>query len=275
MSFESRLSERQFFMMSLTGIFILVGALYVGILRPKLQERNQLKSQIRNRVQQLQSSGDLMGEASLLRKKRAIDGEVQLLVEEWNTITEGLSAFANQRQWRTVDVAKIDYKFYLFATRDRLRKKARGQKIDVPVELGMSDEIYSNEVARELMLQLLAVEKLVDTAIEYGIADIRSIEPLPPVIHQAEQATEPYMEEYPLEVIFEGDMKRLYRLWEAMLQPGSAMMLRNIAMSKTSRDRPDEVRMTATLSSFLFLKDAEDIDVLQGRPQEKTAARGH
>jgi len=275
MSMESRLSERQFFVLSLTGILILVGGMYMGILRPKLLERNQLRSQIQNRTQQLEASGYLLGEGPLLRKKRAVDQEVQELVEEWDAVTEGLTAFANQKQWRTVDVAKIDYKFYLFATRDRLRKKARGQNIDVPVELGMSDEIFSNEVARELMLQLLAVESLVDTAIEYGIADIRSIEPLPPVSHQVEEATEPYMEEYPLEVIFEGDMKRLYRLWEAMLQPGNAMMLRNIAMSKTSKDRPDEVRMTATLSSFLFLKDAEDIDVLQGRPQQKTAARGH
>ncbi len=275
MSMESRLTERQFFFLSLTGILILVGGMYMGILRPKLQERNQLRTQIRNRTQQLESSGYLLGEGSLLRKKRAVDQEVQELVEEWDAITESLSAFANQRQWRTVDVAKIDYKFYLFATRDRLRKKARGQKIDVPVELGMSDEIFSNEVARELMLQLLAVEKLVDTSIEYGIADIRSIEPLPPVIHRAEDAAEPYMEEYPLEVIFEGDMKRLYRLWEAMLQPGSAMMLRNIAMSKTSRDRPDEVRMTATLSSFLFLKDAENIDVLKRDPHERTAAKGY
>jgi hypothetical protein len=139
----------------------------------------------------------------------------------------------------------------------------------------MSDTIESDDVARERMLQLLAVENLVDTSIEYGIADIRSIEPLPVVRHRVTENGEVYMEEFPLRVIFEGDMTRLYRLWEAMFQPGQAMMLRNIAMEKTSLRHPDDVRMTATLSSFLFLKDPESLTLLQSGPTERTEARGH
>jgi hypothetical protein len=275
MSFESKLTERQFFAASLTGIILLVLGLYMGFLRPKLQERDNLRQQIQTKTQQLQKSGYLLGEAPLLQKKRTIETEYQRNVQEWDTLTERLAVFNNQTQWRTVDVAKIDYKYYLYLTRLRLGKKAQTQQIEVPTLLGLQDTIDSNDVARELMLQLLAVEKLVDTAIEYGIADIRSIDPLPPVQHRVDEKSEVYMEEYPLRVIFEGDMQRLYRLWEAMFQPGRAMMLRNIAMAKTSLNKPDEVRMTATLSSFLFLQDAEDITVLQSDPSKKTAARGH
>jgi hypothetical protein len=269
---ESRLTERQFFALSLTGILVLVLGLYLFILRPRMLERARLRAKIESKSQQLEQTGFFLGEASLLRKKRGIETEYQALVAEWDLVTGRLAAFDRENM---VDVAKIDYKWYLYLTRDRLRKKAGAQNIEVPALLGLPDTIESDDIARELMLQLLAVEKLVDTSIEFGIADIRSIDPLPPVKHRVDEASEVYMEEYPLRVIFEGDMRRLYRLWEAMFQPGRAMMLRNIAMEKTSLREPDEVRMTATLSSFLFLKDAESVSVLRKPPKEKTAARGH
>ena len=272
MSLEARLTERQFFLLSLSGIVVLVLGLYLGFLRPKLRERARLREQIESKTRQLEQSGYLLGEAPLLRKKRRVETQYLALVDEWQTVTRRLAAFDREN---LVDVAKIDYKWYLRLTRERLRKKAGAQNIDVPALLGLPDLIASNDEARELMLQLLAVEKLVDTAIEYGIADIRSIDPLPPVDHRVGEEGDVYMEEYPLRVIFEGDMKRLYRLWEAMFEPGRAMMLRNIAMEKTSLRDPDAVRMTATLASFLFLRDAESVTVSRAPPKEPTAAKGH
>ena len=125
------------------------------------------------------------------------------------------------------------------------------------------------------MLQLLAVVKLVDTAIEYGIADIRSIDPLNPIVHSLEGSEAVYMEEYPLRVIFEGPMSGLFRLWEAMFQKDRAMLLRNVAMEKTSLRKADEVRMTATLSSFLFMKEAQNLNPNRGKAVKQTKAMGH
>lgn len=275
MSLESRLSERQFFTLSLAGLSALILVLFFGVLRPRIQERAALREEVANKTRQLQSAGYLLGEGPLLQKKREVEVQVQQRLDEWEMVTEHLSSFANQEDWQSQDVTSINYKTYLYLTRNRLRGKARTQKIDVPALLGLPDLIESNDVAREKMLQLLAVEKLVDTAIEYGIADIRSIDPLSPVAHRLDGSEDIYMEEYPLRVIFEGPMSGLFRLWEAMFQKDRAMLLRNIAMEKTSLRKADEVRMTATLSSFLFMKDAYKIDPNAGQPFKPREAMGH
>jgi hypothetical protein len=275
MSLESRLSERQFFMLSLAGLSALILVLFFAVLRPRLQERAELREQVESKTRQLQTAGYLLGEGPLLQKKREVEVQVQQRLEEWEMVTEHLSSFANQQAWQSQDVTSIDYKTYLYLTRNRLRGKAKQQKIALPPELGLLDLIESNDVARERMLQLLAVEKLVDTAIEYGIADIRSIDPLNPIVHSLEGSEAVYMEEYPLRVIFEGPMSGLFRLWEAMFQKDRAMLLRNIAMEKTSLRNADEVRMTATLSSFLFRKDAYKIDPNAGQPFKPREAMGH
>ena len=275
MSLESRLSERQFFMLSLAGLSALILVLFFAVLRPRLQERAELREQVESKTRQLQTAGYLLGEGPLLQKKREVEVQVQQRLEEWEMVTEHLSSFANQQAWQSRDVTSIDYKTYLYLTRNRLRGKAKQQKIALPPELGLLDLIESNDVARERMLQLLAVEKLVDTAIEYGIADIRSIDPLNPIVHSLEGSEAVYMEEYPLRVIFEGPMSGLFRLWEAMFQKDRAMLLRNIAMEKTSLRNADEVRMTATLSSFLFRKDAYKIDPNAGQPFKPREAMGH
>lgn len=275
MSLEHRLSERQFFALSLLVISLIVGGIYLGFLRPKQLERQRLREEIQSKTRQLQTAGYLLGEASLLRKKQQVEEQVQTTLQEWAVLQEELSGFDNPEELQEADIARIDYKFYLYLTRDRLRKKAEEQEIAVPALLGLPDEIQSNEVARERMLQLRAVEKLVDAALEFELANIRSIDPLPPILHRIDPAREPYMEEYPLRVIFEGPMEGLYNLWVTMFQEGRTMMLRNIAMEKTRLRRPDEVRMTATLSSFLFLDGATELNPVQGKAVQRTGARGH
>lgn len=275
MSLESNLNERQFFGLSLAGLTALILVLYFAVLNPRIQERKELRQEVASKTRQLQNAGYLLGEAPLLQKKRQIESQVQQRLKEWEVVTEQLSSFANQDIWQSQDVANIDYKTYLYITRNRLRNKAKQQKIAIPALLGLPDLIESNDVAREKMLQLLAVENLVDTAIEYDIADIRSIDPLSPIVHSVEEDEMTFMEEYPLRVIFEGPMHGLYRLWESMFQKDRAMLLRNIAMEKTSLSEADEVRMTATLSSFLFMEGAQNLSSGGGRAVIQTRAMGH
>lgn len=271
---STRLTERQFFFLSLTGVLLLVFALYMGLLRPRLQLRANLRAETERLTSELRQAGFLLGEGTLIARKDDLERDLLRRLEEWDDLTRRLTTFRDTDLLGDEDVANIDYKFQLFATRARLGAKAAEQRIEVPVLLGLPDEIESDDIARELMLQLRAVETLVDTAIEYGIADIRSIDPLPPVRHTAGPTQTVFMEEYPLRVIFEGDMPRLYRLWEAMFQPAHAMMLRNVAMEKTALNRPQQVRMTATLSAFLFVSDARDIRAEAADPTARARPRG-
>ncbi len=268
------LSERQFFALSLSGLTLLLLALYFGLLKPVFDERTRLRQEIESKTHELSQAGYLMGEAPLLRQKNERERDLRRRLEEWSELTTLLATFREQEILSTRDFGNIDYKEELYFARLRLRRKANEQEIVVPALLGMQDQIDSDDVARELMLQLRSVETLVDTAIEYGIADIRSIDPLPPLRHRAGPAEDLYMEEYPLRVIFEGDMQRLYRLWEAMFQTNQAMLLRNVAMEKTSLERPDQVRMTATLSALLFVSDPAGMSAMEVDPTERVRPRG-
>lgn len=271
---STRLTERQFFFLSLSGVLTLVLVLYIGLLRPRQRMRAELRANTERLTTELRQAGFLLGEGTLIARKDDMERELMRRLAEWEDVARGLTTFRETDPLGDEDVANIDYKFQLFATRVRLGAKASEQRIEVPALLGLPDEIDSDDIARELMLQLRAVETLVDTAIEFGIADIRSIDPLPPVRHVAGPAEAVFMEEYPLRIIFEGDMPRLYRLWEAMFQPAHAMMLRNVAMEKTALNRPQQVRMTATLSAFLFVADARDIRAEAADPTERARPRG-
>lgn len=254
-----QLSERQFFILSLSGLALLMGLLYAVLLRPGFSKRAELRREIDQKTSELLRSGFFLGETPLLQRKAELERERQIRLHEWRDLRVRMGTFADQDRLGGLDVRRIDYQFQLYAVRVRLRRKARDQSIDIPALLGLPDEIGSDAVARELYMQLLAVESLVDTSIEYGIADIRSIDLLPPVRHTPREDGDVFLEEYPLRITFEGDMPRLYRLWEAMFQTNRAMMLRNIAMEKTDLARPDQVRMTATLSALLFVGELEDI----------------
>lgn len=268
------LSERQFFGLSLSGLLLLAGLLYAVLLRPGFQQRTQLRNEIAQQTQQLMQMGFLMGEAPLLERRALLDRELRLRMGEWDAIRERLGTFPDQERLGTLEVGRIDYQFHLYATRARLLRKAQAQNIEIPLLLGLPDFIDSDTVARELYMQLQAVESLVDTAIEYEIANIRSIDPLPPVRHESGSPATVFLEEFPLRVTFEGDMHRLYRLWEAMFQTHRAMMLRNIAMEKTSLNQPNAVRMTATLSALLFIGDAANLPTLAEDPNVRLRPRG-
>lgn len=271
---ESRLTERQFFILSLSGLAVVLLGIYLAVLRPRMQERAATRFEIQQKTSQLNKAGYLLGEAPLLKQKAMLEEDYKRRMAEWGEVSSRLATFEEQEKWADTEVGNIDYKFQLYITRQRLRQKAREQKIDVPALLGLPDDIDSDDVARELMLQLRSVEKLVDTAIEYGIADIRSIDPLPPIRHTAGSTDQVYLEEYPMQVIFEGNMKGLYRLWEAMFQPNRALLLRNIAMEKTRLRQPDEVRMTATLSALVFVRDPARMKVQPKGGPVKQEAKG-
>ncbi len=270
-----RLSERQYFVIAFIVLAVLLSLGYVIFLRPQLQERAILRQEIESKTQQLARTGYLQGEGPLLRRKAEMQQHLNRRKLEWSELQEQLSSLKDPSEEGGVEVGVIDYKFHLYLVRERLRRKARAQKIQVPALLGLQDEVMSNEVARERMLQLRAVERLVDTAIEYGIADIRSIDPLPLIQHQVSEGSESFLEEYPLRVTFEGDMEGLYKLWQAMFQQGRAMLLRNIAMEKTQLRQPNEVRMTATLSAFLFGAGEKLLQEQVSPAQQRTRARGH
>jgi len=130
--------------------------------------------------------------------------------------------------------------------------------IRLPYALGMNEAVNTSEDARKLMLQLRAVEKLVDLTLNLKITMLGRIEPLSPVTHNAPNG-EGYLEEYPVEIEFYGSLENAYDLFAAILEPRHVFFLKKLRIEAASLDRPDLLRINATLSTLLFYKEPEKL----------------
>ena len=88
------------------------------------------------------------------------------LSNEWSHIVARLATFPHQLGLSGTEVNRIDYKVELYEIRERLRAKSEELKIQLlPTELGLDESVASSDVIRVRMLQLKAVEKLADLAL--------------------------------------------------------------------------------------------------------------
>lgn len=271
---STQLTERQFFILSLSGLLGILFAMYYFLLHPAIMDRRMLKEEIEKKTTELTRAGYLMGEQPLLEQKFWLDQVRRDRMNEWKKVSDALTADPITDSLATNTSKIIDYKYERHRIAGSLRRKARD--IEIPLGLGISEKVYSDEELRVRVQQLIMVEKLVDIAIKHNIADIKAITPLPPIPYTIGKGrgAEIYIEEYPLIVVFEGPMERLYKLWEGIFQPRDAMLIRNIAMNKVSLERNSDVNMQATLSSIVFVTNPEEMKLIQTEFQ-KAPALGH
>jgi Tfp pilus assembly protein PilO len=257
-------SERQ----QVLAIILMAGsaifAIYFFLLMPQNRKRRLLKREISDMRSQLRQQNYLTGESALRRERDEEDGHNRGLRAQWTNLAVRLAAFSNQAELADSHVGHIDFKVALFDVRRRLQYKSRQLGISLPHDLGMDDEVRSNEDARQLMLQLRAVEKLVDVALDLKISMLRSIEPMPQILHRvggSAEKNEPgkaYLEEYPVQVEFFGSFENLYELLHAILEPEHVFVLRRLRVESTSYASPGLLTIKAMLSALVFTKGPED-----------------
>jgi hypothetical protein len=253
------MSERQ----QITGI-ILCAALAGGLLlffalMPLQRKREALEAENRQMQEDLAKGNYLMGELPLANRKIAVLDEGKRLAAEWQQSALQLSTFTNQTIQGTQDVSKIDYKVALFEVRESLVKKAAERGIRPNFELAIDEKVLSNEDARKRMLQLRAVEKVMDAALDLKVGRVETVEPLETVPHSEEVTGELFLEEYPVRIQYVGSIENVYAFIHMAFQPGRVFVCRRMKIEKESLQNPDRVRVDATLSALVFLRNVEEM----------------
>ncbi len=174
------------------------------------------------------------------------------LVAEWGQISERLATFANQSALSRSRVLRIDYKVELHRTRGRLDRKAEALGISLTAgDLGMSEEVFTTDDPRTLMIQLRSVEKLVDLTLDRRIRTLHKVHPKPPIEHQRPSDDRLILEEYPVEVEIDVDFANFYDLFRVVFEEDRVFVFRNIrVVSGATVDAP--LRVTAVMSALLF-----------------------
>ncbi len=174
------------------------------------------------------------------------------LAAEWDEIAERLATFANQSALSRSRVLRIDYKVELHRTRLRLDRKAEALGISLSAgDLGMSEEVFTTDDPRTLMIQLRSVEKLVDLTLDRRIRTLHKVHPNPPIEHLRPSDGRLILEEYPVEVEIDVDFANFYDLFRVVFEDDRVFVFRNIrVVSGATANAP--LRVTAVMSALLF-----------------------
>ncbi len=266
----SSLSERQQVAAIIAGAGAIIFALWFFLIMPLNVRRQRLERVIQSRRADLELRGGLVEEDVLETWKQEELRTGAALRSEWLATIARLSIFSNQFNSVSEPSGQvIDFKVALFDVRQNLLKKSRDLGISLPQDLWLDDAVHSNEDVRRLMLQLRAVEKLVDMALDLKINLIHGIVPRPPITHVLKTTGEAFAEEYPVEISFSGTSADLFAFMRSMLAPERVFLLKNIKVCAVSPPKPDTINAQLVLSAFFFLKDPEAITIPSGPVRAK------
>lgn len=262
---SNSISERQQIVGIILAAALLVGLLWFFALLPLQHKRLALEQENRRMREDLAKGNYLLGEMPLENKKIGITAEGKRLAEEWQESAKLLSTFEKQSIQGTQDVSKIDFKVALFEVRESLSRKASERGIKPNFDLAIDETVLSNEDARKRMLQLRAVEKLMDAAIDLKVGRVETVEPLEPIAHKDELTGELFLEEYPVRIQYAGSIENVYGFIHKVFQPGSVFVYRRMKIEKESLQNPDRVRADATMSALVFLRSVDEMKALPGK----------
>lgn len=174
------------------------------------------------------------------------------LSSEWTNVVDRLATFSNQRALGQSNPLRVEYKVELHLTRARLDRKAAALGISLSAkELGMSEEVFTFDEPRTLMIQLRAVEKLVDLALDRSIHTLHKVHPKAPIEHRRPSDGALILEEYPVEVEFDVDFANFYDLFRVVFEEGAVFVFRNIRIVSGATSQAP-LRVAAVMSALLF-----------------------
>lgn len=268
-------SDRQQVLAIIVVACLVMGLLWFFLLTPQMHKRRSMNKEIRRMRSELHKKNYMFGEKALTRDRDDEQKHLRNLSDEWIDMAARLAAFTDQHGLARSDVAHIDYKMALFSVRNRLVSKSRDANISLPIDLGLEDAVASNEDARKRMLQLRAVENLVDLALDLDIDLVQQIKPLDPIEHKIDRTGEVFLEEYPVRLEFFGTVPEMYDLLHKILEPGHVFVLRNVRIETPSRNDPTSLRMRASLGALVFPKDPDELMKSLPKVVKKAVIMGH
>jgi len=267
-------NERQQVVAIIAATVAIIAALWFLALLPQNVTRRSIERQIREKRAELERKRLLFSEDVLREMKRAEVETSRQLEAEWKRMTERLSVIEPLGEDGEGRVGHIDFKVALYEARFRMNRKARNLGIELPRNLGMEETVPSGEDARKLLFQLRALERLTDLALDLKVGGIRELEPLPPIRH-AGPGGAVFLEEYPVRVRFEGDIRKVFEWFDSTLQSNRTFAVRGFRVDGSPKGAPTVLTVTAIMSALHFPRELSDVI---GPPEEKvlyTTPLGH
>ena len=254
-----KFSERQQVVTIIAVTAVIIGGLSYFLLWPQIRDRRAARKQIATISAKLAKSTYATGEAALSARRAALIKNRQALDREWTNIVAQVAAFPAEAAMTNETISAIDYKMALFDVRENLGRKATDRGISLPPDLGMRDTVDSGEDPRLLMMQLRALEKLVDLTIDIRIEMLRHVTPLPPIRHKIPGKGDDFIEEYPLHIEFYGSLQNLYDFLHETLEPGRVFALKNLLVEAASANNAELLNIDAVMSAIVFMTDPTKI----------------
>ena len=242
------LSERQQVGLILVLAVAAVFGIWFGLLRPQYRKRADIAAL----QAQLDAStyAGLSMESLRLAAEHESGGE-KTLNDEWERTIRRLATSLETDERRNAE-GRIDYKVQLFDIRVRLIAKSTTIGIQlIPVDLGLDDALGGTEAeVRTRILQLKAVERLADLALDRRIQRLRAIQPLAPAERRGPDGKR-LVTEYPVRVDFDIGFDNLFMLFQAAFAEGQVFVFRNLRIESGAQPK-DPLRVKAVMSALLF-----------------------
>jgi hypothetical protein len=244
-----RISERQQVLLIIpVAIFVMI-TIWVWVLSPQFERRSEIAI-LRN---QLEHSAYAHVSMENLEKIEAHEKALGArLDDEWSRTIGRLATFENQRDLRESEFGRIDFKMELYKARLRLSRRSEELGIPlIPQDLGLQDALGGKDAEiRIRMLQLRAVELLVDLTLNRRIQKLHSILPLAPVKHEGPDK-KLVVSEYPVSVQFDVGFDDLYLFFQAIFQQNQVFVFRNLRI-EAGPTQQAPLRVSGVMSALLF-----------------------
>lgn len=251
-------NERQQVVAIIAATVVALAALWYLVMLPQNVIRRNLERMIAEKRDELQRKNLLFGE-EILREMQAAEFEAgRRMEEEWTAISRRLAAVDAVREDSGLRVGHIDLKVALFEARFRMNRKARMLGIALPRDLGMEETVPSGEDARKRLHQLRVLERLTDVALDLQVGRIHGLEVLPPLRHAGPDGVV-FLEEYPVRIVFEADIGRIYEWFRATLAENRTFAVRHFRVDGTPRGAPETLTVTAVMSALVFPRDVAEL----------------
>ncbi len=244
-----RISERQQVLLIIPAAIVVMAAIWFWVLSPQFESRREIESMRAQLDKSAYAHVSLENLAEIEHHEKELGARLD---EEWARTVARLATFENQQALRESEFGRIDYKTELYQARLRLARRSEELGIPlIPQDLGLQDALGGRDAeVRIRMLQLRAVEKLVDLALTRRIQKLHAVHPLAPVGH-AGPDKKLMLTEYPVQVEFDVGFDNLYLLFQAIFEQNQIFVFRNLRIEAGPAQQAP-LRISGVMSALLF-----------------------
>ena len=242
------------FLWSLICIAILV-TIFVQLVHTEYR----LENDIRLMETELRNSRARVNGKSLAERLNAEREKETYLLGEWkrySNLLETWKAKGTADEGDAGEAARIDFKVALFNARERLTNRAEKAGTTLPTDIGISENIETDENTAVRFLQLAAVQKLVGFALDIGIPEIFEIAALLPEPVPAADGEEEYIEQYPVRLGMRCSLNTFIQFLGQVMHAKHYFTVAHIHAEMSSKTNPHLLDITVVLNPLILRESA-------------------